>query len=865
MKKKFNIHKKEHNIYLHWKKQKLFKPNINKNNKKNFSIIMPPPNITGCLHIGHAFQQTIMDVIIRYKKMSGYNTLWLMGTDHAGISTQIIVENYIKNNNKKIKKIPKNKIIKEIWKWKNKYEKKIYQQTEILGSSVDLSKICFSLDKNFTKSVQKVFIYLYKKKLIYKKKKAVYWDKKIKSVLSDLEVNKEKKKQKKYFIKFQIWKNKNYLIIETTKPEIILGMTALAVNNKKSKLIGKKLINPLTNYIIKIIYDKNIIFSKQKKYTKIIPGHRINNLNLCKKFNLDIINIFCKNGYFKKKINILDNKFKKKNLKINIIKIFKLKKLNFNYVRKKIINFLKKKKIILKIKNKKSHIYTSNKTNSIPIIIITNQWYLKTNPLAKKAINLVKKKKITFIPSKYKKIFFKWMENIQDWCISRQIYWGHKIPIWYDKHKNIYIGSNKKKILLKYNIKTKIKQDKNILDTWFSSSLWSFTSLGWPSNKKLLKQFYPINLIVSGSDIIFFWISRMIMITSYLSKKFPYLNIPFKKVFLTGLIQDENGKKMSKSIGNVIDPIDIINGIKLNQLIKKRTQNVIKKKLIKNIIKNTKINFPNGIKKYGVDILRYTLCSISTSKLKINFDIKKLTHSYNYCNKIWNTYRYIYKNFNFKLFKKKINENQLNLIEHWILNKINNLIIKFKLYLNRLRFDLLSQIIFQFIKNYFCDWYIEINKILIKKKKFTFYNKTVLYYLTKTILKITHPITPFISEYLWKKIFKNKFSILETKFPKTKNYFNNIQNSKIFIKIQKIIIFIRKKNINNKKKITHLIILDIDLNCKNIFIKNKYLFNFVNIKKIFFLQSNRNKMLKFIKKNKNIKKTIISTINIVYF
>ncbi len=865
MKKKFNLHKKEYNIYLYWKKKKLFKPNINKNNKKNFSIIMPPPNITGCLHIGHAFQQTIMDIIIRYKKMSGYNTLWLMGTDHAGISTQIIVENYIKKNNKKIKKISKNKIIKEIWKWKNKYEKKIYQQTKILGSSVDLSKTCFSLDKNFTKSVQKVFIYLYKKKLIYTKKKAVYWDKKIKSVLSDLEINKEKKKQKNYFIKFQILENKNYLIIETTKPEIILGMTALAVNNKKNKLIGKKLINPLTNCIIKIIYDKNIIFSDKKKYTKIIPGHKINHLIFCKKFNLDIINIFCKNGHFKKKINILNNEFKKKYIFINITKIFKLKKMNFNYVKKKIIKFLKKNKKILKIKNKESYIYTSNKTNSIPIIIITNQWYLKTTPLAKKAINLVKKKKIIFVPSKYKKLFFKWMENIQDWCISRQIHWGHKIPIWYDKNKNIYVGSNKKKILLKYNIKTKITQDKNILDTWFSSSLWSFTSLGWPNNKNILKNFYPINLIVSGFDIIFFWISRMIMIASYLSKKFHYLNIPFKKVLLTGLIQDEKGKKMSKSVGNVIDPIDIINGIKLNQLIKKRTKNIIKKKLIKNIIKNTKINFPNGIKKCGVDILRYTLCSISTSKPKINFNIKKLTHSYNYCNKIWNTYRYIFKNFNFQLFKKKINQNKLNLIEHWILNKINNLIIKFKFNINKLRFDLLSQIMFQFIKNNFCDWYIEINKILIKKKKFTTNNQAVLYYLIKTILKLSHPITPFITEYLWKKICKNKLSILEKKFPKTKNYLNNILNSKIFIKIQKIIIFIRKININNKKKITHLIILDINLNYKNIFIRNKYLFSFVNIRKIFFLQSNKNNISKFIKKNKNIKKTTISTINIIYF
>ncbi len=866
MKKKYNLSIKKYNsIYSYWIKNKLFKPNINKNNKKNFSIIMPPPNITGCLHIGHAFQQTIMDVIIRYKKMSNYNTLWLMGTDHAGISTQIIVENYIKKKYNISKKISKKKIINEIWKWKKKYEKKIFQQTKLLGSSVDWSKTCFSLDKNFTKSVQKIFIYLYKKKLIYKSKKAIYWDYKIRSVLSDLEINKEKKILKKYFIKIKFLKNNNYLIIKTTKPELILGLTALATNNKNNKLIGKKLINPLTKNIIKIIYDKNIIFSKKNIYTKIIPGHKINNLIYCKKFNLDIINIYNLNRSFKKKIKVLNYKWKKKK-KIDITKILKLKKLNFKYVKKKIINFLIKNKYILKIKNKKSNVYLSNKTNSKPIIIITNQWYLKTYPLAKKAIDLVKNKKITFLPSKYKKLFFKWMENIQDWCISRQIHWGHKIPIWYDKNNNIYIGKNKKEILLKYNIK-KIKQDKNVLDTWFSSSIWPFTSLGWPKKNIFLKKFYPINLIVSGFDIIFFWISRMIMMSSYLSKKYTYLKIPFKKIFLTGLIRDENGNKMSKSIGNVIDPLDIIKGIKLNKLIKKRTKNIIKEKLINKIIKDTKKIFPNGIKSYGVDILRHTLCSISNSKLIINFDIKKLTHSYNYCNKIWNIYNFIFKYLNIKLHKKyKINKKKINLTEHWIFEKINILIIKFKKNLKKFRFDLINQIMFNFIKNIFSDWYIEIIKIKNKKNKISINNKLILIYIFKTILKLTHPITPFITEYLWMKISRKKKSILKEKFPKYKNYSNNYKKSKIFIKIKKIIIFIRKINKKNKKNIICLIILNLNLNFKKKIIKNKYLFELIKIYKIFFFKEKNFNKSNF-KKNKIkiLKKKKISNITIFYY
>ncbi len=872
MKKKINLHKKESKIYSCWEKNKLFQPNINKNNKKIFSVIMPPPNITGCLHLGHAFQQTIMDIIVRFKRMSGYKTLWLMGTDHAGISTQIIVENYIKKKNKN-KNISKKKIIKEIWKWKEKHEKKIYKQTKLLGSSVDWTKKCFSLDKNFTYAVEKVFIYLYKKKLIYKSKKTVYWDIKTKSVLSDLEINKEKKNQKFYFIKYKILENNKYLFIKTTKPEMIFAITALAVNKNNIHLKNKHLINPLTFNKIKIIYDKKIIFSKKKQYIKIIPGHKINNLNLCKKFHLNIINIYNLNGSIKKKPDIWNYKWKKQKSNINITKILNINTLNIKKIRKKIIKILKKKKYVLKIKKEKKKIYLSNKTNSVPIIIITDQWYLKTTSLAYKAIQIVKKKYIHFIPSKYKKLFFKWMYNIQDWCISRQIYWGHKIPIWYDKYHNIYLGSNKKKIISKYKIKTNIKQDKNVLDTWFSSSIWTFASLGWPKKNNLLKKFHPISLIVSGFDIIFFWISRMIMITSYVlkKKKINNINIPFKKVFLTGLIRDENGNKMSKSIGNVIDPLDIIKGIKLNKLINKRIKNVIKKKLINKIIQDTKKNFPNGIKPYGIDILRYTLCSISNTKLRINFEIKKLTHSYNYCNKIWNAYRFIIKYFkkiNFIKKKKVLNINKFNLIEHWILNQFNKLIIKFNNYINKFRFDLLSQEIFKFIKKYFCDWYLETNKILIKKNNFYTNNKLVLIYISELILKLIHPITPFITEYLWNKIkiFNNKKSfIMIEKFPKKINYLNNKKNNIFFIKIQKIIIFIRKINKKSIDKKFSLIFLDLNLYEKYTFIKNIYLFKLINIKKLFFFKKNNfNKSNYKIKNINNIKKKIISGINLIY-
>ncbi len=837
-----DIIKKEKNIYKFWIKNKLFNPK-KKYSKKNFSIIMPPPNITGKLHIGHAYQQTIMDIIIRYKKMCGYNTLWIMGTDHAGISTQIIVENYLKN---KKKSYSKKKLKKELWKWKQKYEKIINKQTKMLGSSIYWKHTPFTLDKNFSYSVNKSFIKLYTNKLIYKSYNIINWDIKNNIVLSDLEIYKKKKKIKQYFIKYKIVNTNDYIIIPTTKPENILANTYILINpknNKQKKLINKYVINPINNIKLQIILNKKIKIKKKYFCINITPGHNKKHFNINQKYKFNIINILKNNGNIKNKFDIYTYKGKK--TKYNI----KCKYKNLN--KKKIIKILKNKNNIYKIKKIKKNIYLNIKNNHKIINILKKQWYLKTKYISKKAIKYVKKKKIKFIPHKYKNLFYKWMKNIKDWCISRQINWGHKIPIWYDNKNNKYLGYNIKYIIKKYKLKNlKLKQDKNVLDTWFSSSLWTFSCLGWPKKTKLFNFFHPINVIVSGYDIIFFWISRMIMITLFLIKKNKKSVIPFKKVFITGLITDENGKKMSKSIGNVIDPNHIINGISKNQLIKQRIKYLINNKNKKKIILDTKKNFPNGIQKYGTDVLRYKLASISNLKLKINFDFKKLINSYNYCNKLWNLSKYIIY-FN-KNYKKNFNyNNKILLIDYWIIYNFNIFLKKYHKSIKLFRFDLLCNELKKFLKNKFCDWYLELFKQTLIYNKENYFTIQNIKYIFINIIKLSHPVIPFITEYIWNKIkiiyTNHNKSILLEKLPKIKyKNFNNIYYIKIFNLIKKIIIYFRKTKI----KIKNLIIINLNFYKTNILIKNKYLLNKF-IKNIYFIK--KNNFIKFKNKNKHIK------------
>ncbi|MFI4819188.1 MAG: valine--tRNA ligase [Enterobacterales bacterium] len=876
MKKKYNYKNIEKNLYKEWEKNGYFKPN-NKLNE-SYCIILPPPNITGSLHIGHAFQHTIMDILIRYNRMKGKNTLWKMGTDHAGIATQILVEKkiYIEEG-KSIKDYNRKNFINKIWEWKEKYGNKISNQIRRLGSSVDWNKERFTMDDKMSFSVKTVFIKLYNDNLIYRGNRLVNWDPKLKTAISDLETEYRYSYKNTWYIRYFLYNYEctdegfNYLVVYTTRPETIFGDSALAVNPKDKRyknLIGKFVLIPIINKIIPIIGDYYVNINKGTGCVKITPAHDFNDYEVGNRNSLPIINIFNKECKILKKAKI----FYKKNIFIKQL----YRNIPYQYIgldrfiaRKKIIYEFYKLKILVKIKLNNSKIPYSNRSNVIIEPMLTKQWYVRTKNIAKLGIETVKKGNIKFIPKKYENLYFNWMKNIKDWCISRQLLWGHRIPSWYDSKKNIYVGYDENDIRIKYKLKKEIilYQDKDVMDTWFSSCLWIFSSLGWPKNTKDLSIFYPTNVVVSGFDIIFFWIARIIMLSMYLIKdKNGKPQIPFKKVFITGLIKDEKGKKMSKSKGNVIDPIDIIDGISLKDLIKKRTRNMINPKLSKKIIYQTKKKFPFGIKSYGIDALRFTMTSISSNSNNIKFDFKRLEGYRNFCNKLWNASRFVIlniKNNNFNSYKKN---KKLSLFDKWILVLLNKTIKKFNFYLNNYRFDLASEIIYEFIWNQFCDWYIEFVKKLIKfKKEYNLINtKNTLIKVLKKILCLLHPIIPFITEYIWKYIKNinnvNFNSIMLEKFP---SYNKKLIDKKPLVYlnlIKKIIIIIRKIKYDikiQKKENLFLIIKNISKLSFKIIKKNiKIIKSFTKIKDIIFLLNKNKEPISF-KKSIGIEEILI--------
>ncbi|BBA84912.1 valine--tRNA ligase [endosymbiont of Pachyrhynchus infernalis] len=851
MKKIYNPKFIENKISKLWNKNKNIIFNKNLNNNNYYSIILPPLNITGNLHIGHAFQHVIMDFLVKYNKMIKKNVLWQSGLDHAGIATQIIIEKKTNiynnlNKNKNIKFLNK-----EAWILKEKVKKKIKFQTKKIGNFIDFSNSRFTLDKKFNYSVNYAFIKLYNNNLIYKDTKIVNWDTKIGSAISDLEISYKESLNKVWNIKFPLLndvsfnniKNNKFIIVSTTRPETILGDSAIAINpndNRYTNLIGKKVLIPIINRIIPIIFDSSIDINKGTGCVKITPGHNINDYKIGIKNSLPIINIFNKNGKINEFLELIDINNK---LKYNLEKVpTLLQNKTILESREIIVKELLKLNLIDSINNEKIIIPYSNKSNSIVENLITNQWFLKTKEISLDAINVIKNKDIEFIPKKYENTYFNWMKNIEDWCISRQIWWGHNIPAWYDNNNNIYVGFNEIYIRKKFNLSKSLilKKDNDVLDTWFSSSLFIFSSLGWPKSYKKIKKFYPTSIIISGFDIIFFWISRIIMMSIYFMKDNKNIKniVPFNKIYITGLINDENGYKMSKSNGNIIDPIDIINGISLEKLIIKRTSNLLNKNKKELIIKSTTKEFPNGIKSYGADSLRYGLIKLSYSNnknIKLNIN---LIDSYNkFCNKLWNVSLFVIKNTNYTNYNKIELSNIKLDINKWILVKLNILIKNINIEINNYRLDVYGELIYKFIKNEFCNWYIEFSKILIEKKQEIEEIKYFLKYILINIIKISHPIIPFITEEISQKLNINKL-LIQQDFPK---FNNNYINLKYTYKIN-IIKEIIKKIRNIKSKITNnnfkIIInnIKIELNENDIYIISK----FVNIYELYINYYNYN-------------------------
>ena len=702
----------------------------NKSSKESFSQVIPPPNVTGTLHMGHSFQYAIMDFYTRYNHMSGKKAHWQVGTDHAGIATQMVVENNLSKKNIDRKDLGREKFLQEVWKWKDFSEDKIQSQIKRLGSTVDWNKYRFTLDDKFSKAVNKAFVDLYRNKKIYRGYRLVNWDPSLKTAVSDLEVVRQEKKGTIWYIKYPIDSSDKFITVATTRPETLFGDMAIAVNPNDERykdLIGKYALLPFVERKLPIIGDDYVDMEFGTGCLKITPAHDFNDYEIGKKYCLhekDNKVYISKNINDFEPINIFNQDAWTNN---NVPKLFE--NLDRFKVRKLVIKELTELKLLEKEEEYDVSIPRGERSNIVIEPRLSHQWYVKTSEMAEKANMQVKKGNIKFHPNNWIKTYFNWMNNIEDWCISRQIWWGHRIPAWYDDNGNIYVGENEQDVRNYYKLDAiDLKQDEDVLDTWFSSSLWPFGSLGWPEKTDDFKSFFPTSLLVTGFDIIFFWVARMIMMSIEFTGK-----IPFKDVYVTGLIRDENGQKMSKSKGNIIDPIDLIYGISIEDLVEKRTSNLMQEGIAEKIERKTRKQFPNGIESYGTDALRMTFYSLATHTKDISFEFGRLKGFRNFCTKMWNAARFIDGYPNEKDKFKAENDH-----DKWIYDEFSKAKKQINKNISDYRLDFAVNEIYEFFWNKFCDVYIE----QCKKSGET----SNLRPLLKEILQLVHPFAPFITE-----------------------------------------------------------------------------------------------------------------------
>jgi len=748
MDKTYNPHAIEKRWYDSWEENQFFSPS---GTGDPYCIVIPPPNVTGTLHMGHAFQDTIMDMLIRYHRMAGKNTLWQPGTDHAGIATQMVVERQLARENTTRHELGREKFLQRVWQWKEESGGTITQQLRRMGASLDWTRERFTMDEGMSDAVEEVFIRLYDEGIIYRGKRLVNWDPVLHTALSDLEVLSEEENGHLWHLRYPIEGSDQYLVVATTRPETMLGDTAVAVHpddERYKHLIGQVINLPLVGRAIAIIGDEYVDPEFGSGCVKITPAHDFNDYQVGKRHGLEVINIFDDSAA------INDNAPEA------------YRGMDRFAARKQIVEDFESLGLLDRIDPHKLMVPRGDRSNAVVEPYLTDQWYVDltsdTTPdgkpggrqrITQPSIDAVRDGRIEFVPSNWDKTYFQWLNNIEDWCISRQIWWGHRIPAWYDKQGKVYVAATAELAREKYKLAADIElqQDEDVLDTWFSSALWPFSTLGWPKSTDALKTWYPGAVLVTGFDIIFFWVARMIMFgTTFMDGE-----VPFKQVYMHGLVRDASGQKMSKSKGNVLDPLDIIDGITLEDLLEKRTANMMQNHLADKIRQQTAQEFPDGIPALGTDALRFTFASLATNGRDIRFDLKRVEGYGNFCNKLFNATRYVLMQTEETEIPKGIAADQLGMHDRWIQSRLQQTILAVNDAFTQYRFDLAATALYEFIWNEYCDWYLEMCKPTLlgdSSKQAKDATRATLLSVLETTLRLVHPVMPFISEELWQKV-----------------------------------------------------------------------------------------------------------------